>query len=430
MIHARCLPTELLLERSAPALSHAERLRVEAHLLECERCRCDHGAMLDLLELVQDRVESVVKPSVHERAISRALLRSREENHEGAADVPRSARWSRTPAMKWALAAATLSMLLALGLGGRWRFAAPSAPVAVAGDHLVSGALSLNGSALRSGAGIPAGRELEVNGPFVVELAHAHLSVQAADSLMWSPAERAVTLRGGVVDVSVDPSRQQSFRVVTPHFMVDVLGTEFRVALDSVAVTRGRVRVLSTGGLPLTELGPGQSWSYTAPVDTTPVGKAAATRLEPDVTGPTGSVGKPQSGKAAAPVATVPAAELLAQARHRLAGGDAKGAVALVDAVLRGGASRAQQAEAFMLKGDCALVQGDAGSAARQYLDVSKRFAGSPTAETALFAAARIESNRGNQAAAGELLRTYLERYPSGQFASDVKARLRILEAR
>jgi len=97
--------------------------------------------------------------------------------------------------------------------------------------------------------------------------------------------------------------------------------------------------------------------------------------------------------------------------------------------VLASGGTRGQQAEAYMLKGDCALVQGDSKSAVRQYLDVSRRFSGLRAAETALFAAARVESNSGNQAAAKKLLLTYSERYPGGQFKSEVGARLRILEA-
>ncbi len=138
---------------------------------------------------------------------------------------------------------------------------------------------------------------------------------------------------------------------------------------------------------------------------------------------PPGAAG-PKS-TAALPSAT----ELLARARHRLASGDARAALADLDAVLAAGGSRGQQAEAYMLKGDCALVQGDSKAAVRQYLDVSRRFSGLRAAETALFAAARVESNSGNKAAAKKLLLAYSERYPNGQFKSEVGARLRIIEA-
>lgn len=80
MIHVRCLASELLMERIAPPPSHAERLRVEAHLLQCARCRRDHRGMLKLVGLIHDRIEKVVKPQVHARAIARALRLERSSN--------------------------------------------------------------------------------------------------------------------------------------------------------------------------------------------------------------------------------------------------------------------------------------------------------------------------------------------------------------
>ena len=435
MIHVRCLSTELLLERIAPAPSHGERLRVEAHLLQCTRCHRDHRGMLKVVGLIHDRIENVVKPQVQARAIARALLRSRDAVGSGVLALPGAVRFGLGPKMEWRLAIATACVVLVAGSGLQLRLERGEAASLLTASHLVSGALAVNGSALGPGDAIPTQQELASKGSFVVDLAHARLSAEHVDSFRWSAAERAVTMRGAVVNVSVDPSRHQSFRVITPHFMVDVLGTQFKVALDTVAVTRGRVRVLSAAGAPLAELGPGQVWSYVAPASALAALDTARGGPESVVVATDaaelGSVANsaPDTIPAVDAAAAPPVGELLLRARHRLASGDAQGAAVDLDAALRGGASRSQQAEAYMLKGDCALVQRDSRSAVRQYLDVSRRFAASPMAETALFAAARVEWNSGSNEAARGLLHNYRVRYPTGLFKSEVDARLRILES-
>ncbi len=428
MIHARCIPTELLLERKAPSLSHAERLRVETHLAECARCRREHGAMLGLLALVEQKLESSVKSNVQERAIARAMLRSREQSSVIDQVAPAGFRLARPWA--WGLAAATLATLLVVGSFLRGGSAARLGTAQVgqlSGDRVVVGSLSIAGKQLAVDDPIPAHRELHPEGALTVSLAHAKVSVRDVASMTWSPEDRVVSLRGGVADVSVDPSRHQSFRVVTPHFLVNVIGTEFRIASEHVTVTRGRVRVSSPSGQLWAELGPGQSWSYVAPADGGELAQAA-----PAVQ-PTEPVEVPAGNRSSAdtksPSAVSSATELLARARHRLAAGDTRAALIDLDAALAAGGSRGQQAEASTLKADCALVQGDARAAVRQYLDVSRRFSGLRAAETALFAAARTEANGGNKASAKKLLLMYREQYPAGQFRNDVDARLRILEA-
>ncbi len=429
MIHARCIPTELLLERQSPSLSHAERLRVETHLAECERCRREHGAMIGLLALVEQKVESSVKTNIQERAIARAMLRSREQQTSTAEAAPAGFGLARP----WAWGLVAMAAILVVGgffLRGWSARHAAAQLVQASEDRVTLGSLALAGKQLAAGDPIPAHRELHPAGPFAVSLAHAKLSVRGADSMTWSPENRVVSLRGGVADVSVDPNQHRSFQIVTPRFSVNVIGTEFQVAYDHVTVTRGRVRVSSPSGQPWAELGPGQSWSYVAPATGSEVTQAAPAgdpALEPaDV--PVGNRGA-SAPDVKPPSSALSTAELLARARHRLAAGEPRAALTDLDAVLAAGGSRGQQAEAYTLKADCALVQGDARAAVRQYLDVSRRFSGLRAAETALFAAARIEANGGNKASAKKLLLAYRERYPAGQFRSDVDARLRILEA-
>lgn len=416
-----CAATELLMERQSPALSHAERLRVESHLNECEDCRREHGAMLQLIQLVDDRVESAAKPGVQDRAIARALLRAKAPE---TAALPAAASFA-WPRLAWGLGlAAMLAVGLALSL--RTRKAVDSAPVVAAalGDRVKSGALLLGDHHLAAGQAVPQDRELRASGPLELQLAHASLAIEKTQTLRWSAAERTVELSDGVVEAEVDPTKHQTFRIVLPNFVVDVLGTHFRVAHDTVSVDRGRVRITSRARQTLAELGPGQSWTYQpAPAAATPAAEAAA--LAPPSNKPAGT----SSDAAPAPSAEkIVPAELLARARHRLASGDAKAARQDLERLLASGASRSQQAEAYMLEGDCALVQGDHGGAVRQYLEVRQRFAGTRFAETALFAAARVESNRGSKAAAKRLLLEYRDLYPQGQFSSDVDARLKLLQ--
>jgi len=89
--------------------------------------------------------------------------------------------------------------------------------------------------------------------------------------------------------------------------------------------------------------------------------------------------------------------------------------------------SAAERAEALSLRADCALVEGDLAAAASGYLQVAERFARLPAGENALFAAGRLEAERGAHAAARKLLARYLEQYPHGRFVKEASARLRSL---
>ena len=76
------------------------------------------------------------------------------------------------------------------------------------------------------------------------------------------------------------------------------------------------------------------------------------------------------------------------------------------------------------LRAECALVAGDAAGASAAYLHVARSFARLPAGENALFAAARIERERGASAQAARILEQYLERYPDGRFAKEARNRL------
>src|SRR5262249_9009696 len=107
---------------------------------------------------------------------------------------------------------------------------------------------------------------------------------------------------------------------------------------------------------------------------------------------------------------------------------DLRKARAAIEAAQAQGPSRSQSAEAGLLLAECAQASGDTGGAVNGYLDVSRRFAELPAADTGLFAAARLEANAGHVSRARLLLHEYLERYPNGRFRNDASARLNALE--
>jgi hypothetical protein len=130
------------------------------------------------------------------------------------------------------------------------------------------------------------------------------------------------------------------------------------------------------------------------------------------------------SPEPAEPYDAVPAERLLDQARSELAARKIAAARTLIETVLKARLMPAERAEALSLRADCFLVERDPGSAAQAYRQVAEEFAQLPAGENALFAAARLEAERGAQTTANDLFERYLERYPRGRFVKEVNARL------
>ena len=76
MTYLRCLTVQLVLKQTAPVLSHADRLIIESHLGECERCRRDYDAIVRLLALAEERVDGSMRSIIPRRALARALART------------------------------------------------------------------------------------------------------------------------------------------------------------------------------------------------------------------------------------------------------------------------------------------------------------------------------------------------------------------
>jgi outer membrane protein assembly factor BamD (BamD/ComL family) len=77
-----------------------------------------------------------------------------------------------------------------------------------------------------------------------------------------------------------------------------------------------------------------------------------------------------------------------------------------------------------MLIADVAQASGALDRAVAQYLEVAAEFDDLPVAESALYAAARIELHRSRSAAARAVLERYLGRFPTGRYADDARREL------
>jgi tetratricopeptide (TPR) repeat protein len=126
-------------------------------------------------------------------------------------------------------------------------------------------------------------------------------------------------------------------------------------------------------------------------------------------------------------VAKQPRVDVIAEARVQLAAGHYAEAEKSVLVLLEKSQSRAEQAEAWMFLADLAQASGNLGTAVTRYQTVATKFADLPAAESALYAAARIEARRGRRDAARALYDQYLERYANGRYAEDVRDKRRQL---
>jgi hypothetical protein len=426
--------TTTLLERRAQGLSTAEALRLEEHLERCQQCS-QASTLLGGLRALVDELPQALPKERRERAIEGALaqaLQGRDGAAGGAAVFslrPRPAQVeTRRPVRALvgvALVAAAASVLVVVRPWSSTpsvRVATPTttAPSLVpAGDRVLQGALEIDGQPGGRDAALSAHATLHATAPATVALAHATLALSADTTLRWDRDALRVQLDSGSVTADVDPSAHQRFSVQTARFTVLVLGTRFTVTQEGVAVERGKVRVFGPDGAVLAPmLLAGER--FAAPVPTAAASTAAASTASASAAATRGS---PERA-----VVRERARALLAQARAQLAAEQtdaARGSIGAALALARGPADRA---EALSLRAECALVAGDLGGAIQGYLRVSRRYASLPAGQNALFAASRLQAERGHDAAAIALLQRYLARYPRGRFVNEAHQRLAALD--
>ena len=427
-----------LLERRAHGLSSADALRLEEHLQRCPHCVQD-SAQLDELRELTERLPQALPQLGRERAIEAALAqsqavrgmhawrsRSTPEAELEARGMPgRPALWAGGLALSVAAA-------VALGVLRPWSSspsagssqANASAGQAGGGDRVLLGAVEIDGQPSGDGALLTARATLHARKPATVALAHARVALAAGTTLRWDGAARQVVLDHGSVTADVDPSAHQPFSVQTARFTVRVLGTRFTVDQAGVSVERGKVAVLGPDGARIAELTAGQRFEVDAP-SAAPETAEAALAVEEAVDGASGDA---DVGGARGERTSPRARGLLGQARALLAAGDARSARSTLEDALALSLATRDRAEALSLRAECALVAGDLRGAIAGYLRVNRSYRNLPAGQNALFAAARLQAERGRDAAAVKLLRRYLARHPRGRFVQEARQRLAELE--
>lgn len=265
-------------------------------------------------------------------------------------------------------------------------------------------------------------------------IAHAVID-DCAGVVETSPNIVSIAPRGAASRTfEVDPAKHAPFRVVTPAFVVDVLGTVFTVTERGVSVARGVVRVSAPDGRVLAaRLTAGQRWSIEVHVaatgaDTAPAARADAVTSAGDVTttdpdradaGPDSAVaGSGTTGTSGTTTPRVDAAKILADARTLIATKQLAAARTKLTALLAARTlTRAQRADAEERLANTY----EGAERLRRLTTVADTYRDLPIGEAALGAAARAARGTPEERL---LMQRYLERYPSGPLATSFEARL------
>ena len=412
-----CIRAGMLLDRRAAGLSAAEALRLEEHLASCERCSED-ARLLDGLRALSDTQRHDARGACTHAcdrsrvctgartAPARASVRSRRPQCDSA----RRSRWLRR-----------LRSRCAAGLNQ------PATPAPRPAPPWRRGADGARGPcARRHGRGRRPAASCRRTTRLARRVARqrgcapgtgtGQFELRAGSDVRWNAGARVLRVEAGSVLADVDPSAHQSFVVETARFRVLVLGTRFEVTQDGVRVERGRVRVVAPDGSVLAErVDAGQQYVV--------AGEAATARPE---AAPRAARARAQCKAGARAgrcrsLARTCARSARRETRERCAGGDRQ------RARTASGDTRARRS-ADAARGVC-VGRGRPGRRGRAYQRVAHSFAASPAGENALFAAARIEAERGHSAAAVQLLERDLEQYPHGRFEQEARARLQKLSA-
>lgn len=367
-----CIQTASLVGARTLDLGTAQRLALEDHLTGCVACRETAQLGIAFRKLL-DAQSSPAPASSIDRTIHRAL-------RDSGRNAPR-------PAVR------TMPRILAIGALGL---------AAVATVTVWSSPRHHETANRRIHAGMP------------TQLGHGRVVIMGDGT--WMAATSTLMLERGNIVVAVDPGPHRRFAVQTERFLVEVLGTRFRVDTTGVDVFEGHVRISDLDGtVRIASLNAGEHW-----------------RLEP-VKPPVTVVAEP------APVAAHPvetqmtqikkpvAAPHLERARSHLANKEVASARREIALALGAGPTRAQRATAAVLTADASFVEGDTKKAIELYRAAYAQFDDLLAGENALFAAARLQVKVGPAADAKKLLEQYLERYPHGEFSSEADAKLREL---
>ncbi|HTA17896.1 MAG TPA: tetratricopeptide repeat protein [Polyangia bacterium] len=397
-----------LLDVVRGAASDAVRLEVEEHLEECASCR-EVRASLGLLGALRAQPAPRLGASAERRIVERLVATGGPRAR--AALAPR--RPGRV--MLVGLAVAALGALVFVAAPRGWR---------------------------RAPAPVAEGLTLEATQAGVIAFEGAGVMYGRGTSLTFHAATRTIAMTHGQVDVDVTEHRARHFRVTTPRFVVEVLGTHFVVTPTGVRTLRGRVRVLDLEGREIAVVAAGESWTTAesavappSPVASparapSPIAQTIAPTMAPSVSPPP-LVTRPSVSRAVVAHPGVDVAALVAEARAALAAGDAARARTFIDRAVAAGPAPSERPVVDLLGADALLVERRPAEAVAAYRGVLRRHPDAPEAETASFAVGQLLFESGAQLEAAAALDDYAARYPHGRFvreARDLLAQIRPAE--
>ncbi len=425
--------------------SEADRLCLDQHLTSCPSCASERARWL-----LMARLHQPAHPGLSAEARARILHRLTQLPQPEALGAQRGPGRARL----------TLPRLVGAGALGL----VAAVALVLVGHHGARPGRERPGAA-DQGKPAPARRlplALRDARPGALEAGRAHITYSAGSELRILPGECEVELVEGELDVEVSPGGPGGFRVLTPRFTVQVIGTRFIVSLDRVLTVHGVVWVRepdAAGGRQLATLAAGQVWhlppsaqgaptSFTPPARSAPFAPATpSTPSNPSTpsTPPTASAGmavaeldgqglerqwlvRGEGAARAKPSASEESSRiidrLLSAARTALAAGDTARARRFLAAALRDGPRARQRAMAELLGADALLGESRYDAAVSAYRSTMYRFAAYPEGETAAFALAELLSERGPRAQAEQALTYCLARYPKGRFSDEVEKKL------
>jgi hypothetical protein len=375
----------------------AVRLEVESHLEECVSCQVERGH-LGLLGVMKAQPPSRLAEAAERRIVSRLVTEQAPRLTGRGAAFHLS---HRKPRAAFAVAALTTT-LLAFGL------------------HL--DVFHGDRSGLREGQRIQAAQ------PGTISFGGAKVAYEAGTTMIVHPRGRNLSLSGGEIEVDVTEGLPGRFRVSTPGFVVEVLGTRFVVTPTSVHTLRGHVRILDLREREMVVLHAGESWSppRAAPPSAGPGDEMAAT-APPQAVLP--SMAPPASPPSRRPSRTIgprrpTVSDLLSQTRAALADGDSEKARTFIEDTRSRSLGDADAAALELLEADAWLVGGHPDEAISAYRQLFRRRPSAPEGEMAAFTVGQLLAERAADVEAMSALNDYLAHYPQGRFVREARERL------
>lgn len=225
-------------------------------------------------------------------------------------------------------------------------------------------------------------------GPDESQVSKLQVAIADGSTYHWS-GDRELVLDAGKAEIET----VEQLRIITERFEVELANASVVVEPTTVRVRRGSARIVDREQNQLAQIEAGSVWQ--PEIEMSPM---VAKRPEK----------KPK---------------LIVQARVELAAGHQQLAEQIAETLLASQPSRRDEAEARMFLAELAQGAGQLDVAIERYDLVATKFADLPAAESALYAAARLEMRRGRADAARTLFDRYLDRYPAGRYADDVRQR-------